>query len=301
MQCVRPLVAGFDINGNVTFSQKEASKLTEGFKVPCRKCLPCRLNTAREKAIRAYHESSLHDDNIFLTLTYDEDHLESPWLDYSHFQRFMKRLRHKSNNPMSYMVTGEYGDANKRPHWHAIIFGYRPTDAKVAGGNSRGESYYTSREIESCWKYGFHNFGDVTMESASYVARYGAKKLVHGKDQDHCYHPIHHTSTKHGLGKEWIKKNYRFVFTNGFCLLPNGEKTKIPRYYVDWVKKEKPGLYHYYVTKVQPRIIRDAIRKEAADIEEYMNNPNMRAKRKSDVRLTILESKFKRLQEQLKL
>ena len=139
MQCLRPIKAGYNKAGEITFSQKTLSKELEAFEFECRKCLPCRLNIAREKAVRTYHESKIFEDNIFLTLTYNEENLKSTKLQYIDFQLFMKSLREsitrdikdedtKEKLRISFMVTGEYGEKNKRPHWHAIIFNYKPKD-----------------------------------------------------------------------------------------------------------------------------------------------------------------------------
>ena len=72
-------------------------------------------------------------------------------------------------------------------------------------------------------------FGSVTLESAGYVARYAAKKLAHGKDDEHDYHPIHRTSCKRAIGRSWIEKYYQHTFDHGLVVLPNGQKSKIPR------------------------------------------------------------------------
>lgn len=319
MRCIRPLKAGFDQEGNIVYSIKKHDRSQVGLQFECRKCLPCRLNIAREKAVRAYHESKMHEDSIFLTLTYDDDHLESPRLVYKHFQDFIKRLRWEISvndlyancarkNGISIMVTGEYGDKTKRPHWHALIFGYRPHDAKHHKTTELGHKVYGSEELTKLWGHGFIEFGEVTIESAGYVARYAAKKLTHGNDGDHDFHPIHKTSNKRAIGRLWIEKYYEQTFKLGYINLPNGSKTKIPRYYIDWCKKHKPELYEYYVTHTLPQIVEQSQRKIRQEEIEYFKaisqsidlhfpNPLPRAK----VKETILKSKFKQLQERLKL
>ncbi len=316
MQCIRPILAGYshDLNKSgdgygITFSSKNINKELVGFSLPCRKCLPCRLNQAREKAIRCYHESKMHDDNIFLTLTYDEEHLESPKLIYKHWQDFAKKLRHECpEKKIPMMVTGEYGDLRKRPHWHALIFNYRPSDEKFKYTTDRGDRVSTSSTLEKLWQRGNIEFGDVTIDSANYVARYAAKKLVHGNDQDHDFHPIHRTSSKNAIGKSWIERNYRHTFENGFVLLPNNSKCKIPRYYVDWCRKQHPSLYLHYVTQVQPKITKEAeLNKNYEDYTDQWNidmslyHDQPRPMLRKNVKLKILESKFEKLQEKLKL
>ena len=55
--------------------------------LPCGQCIGCRLEYSRQWAIRCMHEASMYDDNCFITLTYDNDHLPSDGsLHKSHFQ-----------------------------------------------------------------------------------------------------------------------------------------------------------------------------------------------------------------------
>lgn len=329
MRCIRPIKAGYGIDcQTIVYSSKKMNPELAPFEFECRKCLPCRLNMAREKATRAVHEAKMHENNIFLTLTYDEKHLESPRLIYLHWQLFMKSLREKiiydaekkinqkltkeMKNAIAprYMVTGEYGELNKRPHWHAILFNYGPKDSTFKYTSELGETVYTSETIDKLWKRGSAEFGSVTFESACYVARYAAKKLVHGDDQSHDYHPIHKTSSGRAIGRTWIEENYKHVFTNGFVTVKKGEKiiqTKIPRYYEDWYKKHYPEDPFKYYSEVKVKSTELAERQARKEEIEFLTNiisykggknyPQTRAK----VKETILKHKFKRLQEMLKL
>lgn len=307
MQCISPLKAGFDYNGNITFSQKQLIEGLVGFEFPCGKCLACRLNRAKEKAIRCIHEAQMHDDNIFLTLTYNDESLKSSKLIYKDFQDFIKRLRKHTNNTISYMVTGEYGEKNKRPHWHAIIFNYAPTDATIGYTSDRGDKVYFSKAIDNLWGKGKTEFGSVTIESAGYVARYAAKKLVHGDDSTHEYHPIHRTSKIRPIGLSWLEKYYEHTFKTGYVVLPNGQKANIPRYYTDWLKKNHFEKYLCYITEVRSELQKGAELKARREELEYVSEclsyrrPGIRPLTKSKIKDTILKSKFKQLQERLKL
>ena len=93
--------------------------------VPCGQCIACRINHAKEWATRIYGESRMHDENIFLTLTYDDEHLpKDNSVHKDEVQRFMKRLR-KAVYPdkVRYFLCGEYGGQFGRPHYHVILFG----------------------------------------------------------------------------------------------------------------------------------------------------------------------------------
>jgi len=256
----------------------------------------------------------MHDNNIFLTLTYDDAHLESPKLSYSHFQNFMKKLRKLQNAPMGVFVTGEYGEENKRPHWHAIIFNYSPLDGVPDGQSEIGDQYYNSDTLTKLWGKGKCNYGEVTFKSAAYVARYAAKKLTHGPDQNHDYSPISKKSSKHAIGKAWLEKNYRDVFTEGkVILLQNNEAVNvgtIPRYYEKWFKENKPEEYLCYVTQTKLEKRERAEKRSKAQLFKWFENifdRNAVDARKptplspNQVKNKVLKLKFKRLQDYLKL
>lgn len=329
MRCMNPFERGYDHNGNVT-SPRHASKEFVNFQFGCRKCLPCRLNQAREKAIRCWHESKCHEKSIFLTLTYSDQHLASPRLQYQDWQSFIQALRDKvaydyskthlcemkvarKATTISYMVTGEYGELNKRPHWHAILFNYAPDDSTYYRTSDRGDKLYKSKTIDEIWGKNDpdtrpNEFGAVTIESAGYVARYAAKKLVHGRDQEHNYHPLHKTSSKRAIGRSWLEKNWQHTFEHGFVNLPTGIAS-IPRYYTDWLKKHRPYDWERYVTEVRPDSqarAQEIQRREEAEYQALLEGrsswtPSNYPEKRSKVKERILKQKFKQLQERLKL
>lgn len=339
MKCIRPLQASQNCEGDIVYSSKQSIPGLIGFEFECRKCLPCRLNQAREKAVRSFHEAQMHKENIFLTLTYNEESLNSPKLKYRDYQLFIKTLREHNTRKhitaqslldegegkstqaeldkkakdlinktkITYMVTGEYGEKNKRPHWHAILFNFSPTDTVHLRTTERGDEVFTSDHLTKIWGKGNIEFGSVTIDSANYVARYAAKKLVHGYDQDHDFHPIHKTSSRYGIGRTWIEKYWPQTFGNGFIYLPNGQESKIPRYYVDWFKKHHPEKYIDYVINVREKIQKKAEAKankeelnHIASIMEYKGGAKYPTSR-NGIKKRILDKKFKHLQEYLKL
>lgn len=309
MQCIRPLNASWDNTGNVTFKNKDLMKGITPFKVPCRKCIPCLLNMSREKAVRALHETQTREDSIFLTLTYNDESIPSSGeLNYPDFQLFMRKLRKKAKseqqiNSVSYMVTGEYGEETKRPHWHAIIFGYRPLDAKHQYSNGRGDYVFGSESLSKLWGHGFISFGAVTLESASYVARYGAKALGH---KDHKYKPKHVTSCRPGLGLNWIKKHWKHTFENGFVVV-DGKKFGIPRYYEDWFKKDKPLQWQKYRYTIKDKQMKDAEEHQRKEEYDYLSHiwslphGHPYVETRNEVKNKIISRKFKRLKEKQSL
>ena len=133
--------------------------------------------------------------NCFVTLTYDDEHIPHNWtLNKRDFQLFMKRLRKTySHKTIRYFHVGEYGDRCPhttygeeplcggcnvgRPHYHAILFNHDFRDRELFGERN-GVPHYTSAELTEIWGNGFTQVGDVTPESAGYVARYALKKVT---------------------------------------------------------------------------------------------------------------------------
>ena len=46
----------------------------EEIKLPCGRCIGCRLERSRQWALRCIHEAEYHDANCFITLTFDDKH-----------------------------------------------------------------------------------------------------------------------------------------------------------------------------------------------------------------------------------
>lgn len=145
--------------------------------LPCGQCFGCRLERSRQWAMRCMHEASLYDQNAFLTLTYDDEHLPAYGsLKKSDFQLFMKRLR-KAAGKLRFFHCGEYGEKTLRPHYHALIFGFNFPD-RYQWSDRGGCPVFRSPMLEKLWTLGASEIGSVTFESAAYVARYVVKKLT---------------------------------------------------------------------------------------------------------------------------
>lgn len=211
--------------------------------VPCGQCVGCRLERSRQWAIRCAHEASLYEDNCFITLTYNNDHLpDDKSLDVSHFQKFMKRLRKRFGQNIRFYHCGEYGEQYGRPHYHACIFNFDFKDKKF-WRMSNDNRLYTSEALQELWPYGYSSIGDVTFESAAYVARYIMKK-VNGELAEQHYtdidpqtgeitkrKPEYTTmSRRPGIGKGWLDKYQSDVYPEDFVVM-NGKKMKPPKYY----------------------------------------------------------------------
>lgn len=252
----------------------------------------------------------MYDDNSFITLTYSAENLKNPKLQYRDFQLFIKRLRfyiaesdYNENKKISVLVSGEYGDRTKRPHWHCLIFNWRPSDTKLKYTSDRGDKVFSSEILERLWPQGISELGNVTLESAGYCARYALKKLSHGSDGSHEFQPISKRSSKHAIGKKWIEKYWPDVFNHGY-VEHNGIKMSIPRYYEKWFKKHHPERWKDYVTQTKTKIIREAVAKEEKiTLAEKKANMHRNALtglqiKRNIVRRKILELKTKFAKEQ---
>lgn len=201
--------------------------------------------------MRCVHEASLHPDNIFITLTYDNDHLPPGGsLFYRDYQLFMKRLlvhteRH-TNRPIGvrFYMCGEYGETFGRPHYHAILFNYDLED-KVLWRMERGNPLYTSSILSDLWGKGHTSVGGVTFQSAAYVARYIMKKVTGDAAEEHYMRIDEETgevfnrrpeftnmSRRPGIGSKWFDKYMDDVFPDDFVVL-NGKKVTPPRFYTN--------------------------------------------------------------------
>ena len=224
----------------------------EGFtdlevKIPCGQCIGCRLERSRQWAIRCVHEASLYLHNCFITLTYSDEHLpQFGSLDKTHFQLFMKRLRKRFGSGVRYYQCGEYGERTHRPHYHACLFNFNFPDRVIHPFvRPTGEfPVYYSQSLAELWPFGHHSIGEVTFESAAYVARYILKKQT-GKgseiyyevlDEDNetvigCLEREYTTmSRRPGIGKDWYKKWAKDVYPSDFLII-NGKKVKPPKFY----------------------------------------------------------------------
>lgn len=220
--------------GDVVFNDPHDANY-KPIQVACGQCIGCRLERSRQWALRCVHEASLYDDNCFLTLTYDDDHLPlNGSLNVEDFQLFMKRLR-KSIEPakVRFFQCGEYGSLFERPHHHCILFGYDFPDKELISVNL-GNRVYKSDILSDLWSKGFCSIGSVTFESAAYVARYILKKVTGDAADDH-YHgrkPEYITmSRRPGLAACWFDRYGSDVYPKDFVTIRDGLRCHPPKYY----------------------------------------------------------------------
>jgi len=202
MPCYKPLKAYYG-PGGPKFKISESFGTKHPIELPCGRCIGCRLEKAKEWALRCTHEAQMHHSNLFVTLTYTTEKLpENNSLNNEHFQKFIRALRkglkrQDKENPIRYYMCGEYGNIccdhggwidepvqdkpqctvcrTGRPHYHAILFNLELPD-KYLWRTSNGNRIYRSPTLEKYWTHGNSEIGCVSFQSAGYVARYCLKK-----------------------------------------------------------------------------------------------------------------------------
>jgi len=221
----------------------------EPLRLPCGRCTGCRLERSRQWAVRCVHEASQWENNVFVTLTYDDEHLpEDQGLDVSEFQRFAKRLRKaRPDDKVRYFHCGEYGEREKRPHYHALLFNVDFKDKYAWRSDT-----FRSAELERLWPLGHSEFGGVTFESAAYVARYSLKKLT-GQAAIEGYKRFHlrtgeevsvapeYATMSHGVGGSWLEQYAEEVYPLD-RVFSRGREAKPPRYYDKRLAQVDPVL-----------------------------------------------------------
>lgn len=176
MSCNKPMIGipiGLTENGKPKFKivkhadiqeyERIKAMEPEAVMIPCGRCIDCRLDYSRHWADRLMLELDSQKSAIFLTLTYDDNHVPvasykpvvtdkmlpsrpNEYLEDDGFlyvpdtmtlykrdiQLFMKRLRKEfAGRTLRFFCSGEYGDRTKRPHYHMILYGISVDDFKT--------------------------------------------------------------------------------------------------------------------------------------------------------------------------
>lgn len=230
---------------------------------PCGSCIGCRLDYSRDWAIRCVHEASMHEENCFITLTYNDCNLPADGsLDKEELNCFIKALRLLvidfgifgcSERRVRYYGCGEYGEKLGRPHYHLLLFGFDFPDKEVLSfeeykktGISRlykkkvfDNTIYRSSLLEGIWEKGFSTVGTVNFKSAGYVARYCLKKRNGPQARKHYGGRMSEFSVSSrmpGIGYFWIEKFLNSVYPRDYVSI-DGFKFRPPRYYDKYLEK----------------------------------------------------------------
>lgn len=244
------------------------------------------------------HEAQCYEKNCFLTLTYSKEKLPSDYsLHKRHWQLFAKKLRKSLPHKIRFYMCGEYGDQLQRPHYHAIIFNH-DFDDKVLFKVERGNKLFTSSTLTNLWEHGHASIGDVTFESAAYVARYCTKKFSHSLDPDKV---IEHYTRRHpdtgainvvepefalmsrrpGIGATWLNKYKTDVYPSD-QVVSRGRVMSPPRFYDQSLTEEE-------LERLKRRRKKDGLRQKP-----HQTSERLRARAAvRDQKITVLKRNLK--------
>lgn len=245
--------------------------------------------------MRIMHEKQMNeiDKCHFITLTYRDENLPAlRSVRVRDWQLFAKRWR-KKYGKFRFFHCGEYGDENQRPHYHACVFGMELEDLVFTGKTKSGSNGYNSQKLTETWGLGLTQVGELTFESAAYVARYIMKKVGGTKKTEGHYQlldkqtgeilgerkPEYVTmSRKPGIGKTWIDKYRKDVYPRDEVVV-NYKKMRPPKYY---------DTQHEITDQKEMQLIKNKRRRYGKRLEKD-NTPERRRTKES-----ILQRKEKR-------
>lgn len=212
----------------------------EPITVACGKCVECLQAKADEWSFRIMDECSCWQENCFITLTYNNDHLpENGTLVKKDLQDFLKRLRRKLEpRRVRFFACGEYGSKGLRPHYHLIVFNWLPDDMEYWQTDKSGAEIYRSATIESLWTFGFSSVGFVTLHTAKYCAKYMQKLNC---VRDSCIKPYTVMSNRPGIGKYTV--NCADLADDR--LYREGKSIHLPRYYLKVLEQDGHDLAEF--------------------------------------------------------
>ncbi|AXH74679.1 MAG: replication initiator protein [Microviridae sp.] len=224
MACVYPIDCWISQKSNenkkypITFNLSDANT-DEPMQIPCGKCVGCAKQKSIEWGVRMYHEASLHAQNSFVTLTYNDENCPTG-INKRDVQLFLKRLRKLC--PLRYFACGEYGENTHRPHYHLAVFGQ-----DFLGGAYRINDQLHGHEwMDKTWGLGQVAIAPLNLQTCMYVAGYVNKKIG---DKE----TFNMMSTRPGIGHKWIDKYHDDIYRTGkICI--NGQEFQVPNRYLKW-------------------------------------------------------------------
>lgn len=252
MQCDRPLRVYKAPGGKIIWDPPLEGRRGHSYlplTLPCGRCMGCRLEKSRQSAVRCVHEAQVAGPSSFVTLTYERPPPGGS-LVKSDLQKFHKRVARRCG-PFRFFGCGEYGDETFRPHFHSLLFGVWFEDRVPFSGAGTSSALYTSDLLSQLWPFGHATAGDVTFESAAYVARYVTKKVMGDAADEHycrmdeygqtvqvepefCVSSNGGRNRSGGIGAPWFDKFYREVYgRDGLrdSVVVRGAEARPPRYY----------------------------------------------------------------------
>ena len=287
--------------------------------IPCGQCIGCRIRQREDWTTRIELEARDYpkEEVWFITLTYDDDHVpgmivktgeimrkvQYTWkpgekrpdsvqiLLYEDIQKFLKRLRKDYKGKLRYFVAGEYGEQTARPHYHMILYGWRPTDLENLY-KIHHNGYYTSKWLADLWGMGQIQIAQAVPETYRYVAGYVTKKMyeIDNKKANEYYElgqtkPFACMSLKPGLGDHYYQEHKAEIWRQGYIQCTNGKRAQIPRYYEKQMEAENPQrLWRIKQNRQKNAIEQKRLQLEAQDYKTVLETKERVTKKQTKKR-----------------
>lgn len=170
----------------------------------CGQCHVCRLRKIKDWICRLYFHSLENHQAVFLTLTYRENPVSVQVRDV---QLFIKKLRNRYKQSLSYFGCVEYGTLKGRPHAHLTIFIPKSQDLseftslfsdRFIFRSDLQYPVFLSSKLNNIWSHGqcFIQYPDDTLNSLIYSSVYLSKNRTIKKSFFDDYCALSHFATK---------------------------------------------------------------------------------------------------------
>lgn len=155
--------------------------------VDCGKCSSCVLKRRKSWKYKMLLEQSCYDcPPIFLTLTYNNEHIPSDGVSIRDVQLFLKRFRsyvdyhYPGFSKFRYVCFSEYGKQHGRAHYHLLIFGVPLSSPR--------DILTLNNDLHTCWQNGFVYAKLCDHGCFNYVSKYVCKgsNVPPGKNPNFC-------------------------------------------------------------------------------------------------------------------
>lgn len=289
--CISPIILVNREKSNVRTSQGPAYKNSDRGKwtqsltdrVPCGTCFECIRKYKQGWVFRMQEERKASISSAFITLTYDDNHLDFskngyPTVKVDSWQKFMKKLRKENQKfygskkyetpKLSYYACAEYGDLTHRPHYHMCIFNL-PTNWLQEGQR------LTSGPIYEKWNKGHISISPAEDQRLAYCVGYTGKKVYKKAQQllnnehfsGHDDRTPEFNQMSKGIGKDYLKPNtilHHKKHKTGIIHKQDGYTIAMPRYYRDKIFTK---YENYLVSEHQKKFLLQDVDPDNTDLE----------------------------------
>lgn len=224
--------------------------------VPCGKCRLCREAKVQDWMTRCMCETASSDyPPLFITLTYDNEHLPADGVSKRDIQLFMKRLRiavarylgdDDDKNRLRYFLISEYGKNTHRAHYHLLLWNMpfispvllehsvELLKLQAIEGLVPSSFQALTKFIQNAWQNGFVKVERCRDMSGRYCMKYMRKDgfVPEGKNPVFML-----ASRRRGIGYKWCDEHMNEVKDSWTYLLIQDkfsgkvEKRPIPMYF----------------------------------------------------------------------